>query len=360
MSRNCATGPDPASAIARLLDRQTNLSPLQGLQALVRERLGVLPLPGGGQTLVRWRALACVGAHDLALAKLYEAHTDALAILHELAAAGMSDDEEAALWGVWCAEPPHARLQCLAEPPAAPGQPVRLRGRKPWCSGAQGLSHALVSCWDPQGHARLAAVRLRQPGVHITDQGWSAVGMAGAASVDVVFDDAAAHLVGEPGGYLARPGFLHGGAGVAACWYGAAAQLARRLLQHVGRRGQGEPARMDPHALAHLGAVDVGLHAAASALRDAADVIDARSHDSCALETARARLAVEAVATDVVERAGRALGAGPLCREADVARRMADLPVFIRQSHAERDQAAHGERLASTASGMNGDGTWTL
>ena len=40
-----------------------------------------------------------------------------------------------------------------------------------------------------------------------------------------------------------------------------------------------------------------------------------------------------------------ALGAGPLCRDAGFAQVMADLPVFIRQSHAERDQAAHGQSV---------------
>lgn len=40
-------------------------------------------LPGGGATLARGQVLAAVDADDLALAKLYEGHTDALAILAE-------------------------------------------------------------------------------------------------------------------------------------------------------------------------------------------------------------------------------------------------------------------------------------
>jgi hypothetical protein len=59
----------------------------------------------------------------------------------------------------------------------------------------------------------------------------------------------------------------------------------------------------------------------------------------------RARLAAEHAAACVVERAGRALGAGPLCRDAHFAQLMADLPVFIRQSHAERDEASLAERV---------------
>jgi len=44
-----------------------------------------------------------------------------------------------------------------------------------------------------------------------------------------------------------------------------------------------------------------------------------------------------------LQHAGRALGAATLCHDAQVARLMADLPVFMRQSHAERDLAALGE-----------------
>lgn len=43
-----------------------------------------LPLPGAGDTLGRWQLLAQIGAQDLCLAKLLEAHYDAAAILHEL------------------------------------------------------------------------------------------------------------------------------------------------------------------------------------------------------------------------------------------------------------------------------------
>ena len=54
-------------------------------------------------------------------------------------------------------------------------------------------------------------------------------------------------------------------------------------------------------------------------------------------------------------RAARALGAGPLCKDPALAQVMADLPLYIRQSHAERDQAAHGEAVAAAE-----ESTWTL
>ena len=39
-----------------------------------------------------------------------------------------------------------------------------------------------------------------------------------------------AEPVGPPGGYTGRPGFTHGGVGVAACWYGGARAVGDTLL----------------------------------------------------------------------------------------------------------------------------------
>ena len=64
----------------------------------------------------------------------------------------------------------------------------------------------------------------------------------------------------------------------------------------------------------------------------------------------RARLAAEGCATTVLDEAGRALGAAAFCRNGRFARAAADLPVFVRQSHAERDFVALAERVVSTGS----------
>ena len=46
---------------------------------------------------------------------------------------------------------------------------------------------------------------------------------------------------------------------------------------------------------------------------------------------------VEQTVRDVVDRVGRALGAGPLAQDARHGQRVADLGLYVRQSHAERD-----------------------
>ncbi|MGJ7510138.1 acyl-CoA dehydrogenase [Variovorax sp. GT1P44] len=305
------------------------------LAHLIEAGIDRLPLPGSGRTLERWRTLAEVAALDLSLVKLFEGHTDALAILQELGAPAALPGTR---WGTWCAEPPDARLAMHALDDDAPTSRVRLNGTKAWCSGAATVTHAVVSCWNADGEPCLAAVAIAPPGVTVTGDGWHAVGMAASASVDVRFEHADASQVGRPGDYVNRPGFWQGGAGIAACWFGGALGIARTARQASGKTP-------DAHRLAHLGAIDVALIAAAAALRETAAWIDAHPKDDARCAALRARLIVEHAANEVMHHAGRAVGAGPLCRNPRFARAVADLPVFLRQSHAERDLAALGQQV---------------
>jgi hypothetical protein len=315
------------------------------LSLLLSAGQGRLPLPGSGETLRRWQALAEVAARDLALAKLFEGHTDALAIMTEL---GAPDSDPASAWATWAAEPPAARLELRRT-----ARSVRLTGRKAWCSGAEIVSHALVTAWDDAGRQCLAAVAIGQPGVTVTADGWHAVGMGRAASGDVLFDAAPAVEIGEPGQYTARPGFWQGGCGIAACWYGGALPFADAVADLLCRRDE-------PHAAAHLGAIDAALAAARALLAETAAWIDAHPAASARIPALRSRAAVEETAGTVLAHAGRALGAGPLCRDAALAQRFADLPVFVRQSHAERDLAELGRGLSASDGESSAAPGWRL
>ncbi|WP_330185876.1 acyl-CoA dehydrogenase family protein [Nocardia sp. NBC_01503] len=294
----------------------------------------MLPFPGGGRTLERFRALAASSAEDTVLGRMIEAHADAAAILHELDGPAPASGQ---IWGVWAAEPPDPVLRARA---TASGWV--LDGRKLWCSGASICSHALVTARDGE-QRRLFAVSLSQPGVRAVPGSWHAVGMRESDSGAVDFDVARAVPVGENGDYLDRAGFWHGAVGVAACWYGSACRVVRPLHERAAR------GRADEHALAHLGAVAAALSAARLGLSAAAGEIDAdpdgdRSRSRIRARTVRAL--VEDAVTATVDRVGRALGAGPLCMDAEHARRVADLTVYVRQSHAEADLADLGRDIA--------------
>jgi hypothetical protein len=313
------------------------------LRAFIELR-GPIPLPGRGHTLQRWAELARVAEVDVVAVKLFEAHADAIAILADLDADGQITHDAnnqaggAPVWGVWAAQPPDARVDGSIDADGV----LMLNGRKAWCSGAAQMTHALLTYFNEKGDAALAAVCLNTPGVRITGDGWYAVGMAATASVDVCFDNVRATAVGAPGAYIDRPGFWHGGAGIAACWYGAVLPFAQELAIKMA-------ARPEPHGLAQLGRIDFMLQQTRALLHETAYAIDARPQADARMLATRLRAAVEATALQVVEDAAKALGAAPLCRNASLARRFADLPVFLRQSHAERDLAELGVQVAAQA-----------
>jgi len=294
-----------------------------------------LPRPGGGRTRERWAALADLAEEDLSLARLAEGHADALAILAELSAASPLVGSR---WGVWAAQPPGPGL-AASQADADGGW--RLDGVKRYCSGARSCTNALVTATAPDGN-RLFAVSTQD--LSPVPGSWPATGMAGSDTLDVRFSGIAAEPVGAPGRYIGRPGFTHGGAGVAACWYGGARGVGRTLLDAAARRDVG------PHALAHLGAVDIALRTAKLALDTAAGEIDADPDDRRGggpLRALRVRALVEEIATEVMLRVGRALGAGPLGHDEAHSRRVADLTVYLRQHHAERDLAEIGALVAA-------------
>ena len=304
-----------------------------GAEALRRVRGGQaeLPLPGGGSTGPRWARLAAWGADDLVLARLLEGHVDAVAVRAEL---GAPTVPPGVLQGVWAAEPPTARLRADRR-----GDGWRLSGTKGWCTGARTVGCALVTAWDGDAQ-RLFAVDPSHAGITVRPDSWQPVGMAASDTLVLDLHDVPAEPLGDPGDYVDRPGFWHGGIGVAAVWLGAARAVARPLAASARLR-------RDPHVLAARGAVDADLAAADALLAAAAQEVDADPGDvdAARLRALRVRAVAEAVVGRVLERAGRATGAGPLCTDGEHARRVADLSVYVRQHHGERDLAALGALL---------------
>ncbi|WIX99595.1 acyl-CoA dehydrogenase family protein [Amycolatopsis mongoliensis] len=279
-----------------------------------------LPLPGDGRTAARWVALAAFGRRDLTLARLAEGHADAVAILAE---AGRSP-ATGALYGVWAAK---------SGGTGAAWDGGALTGTVRFCSGLSLLDRALVAAGD-----RLVEVDLADPGVRRHPDTWQAVGMDASDSGDVVFDGVPGTLVGPPGWYVHRPGFALGGAGVAAVWLGGAAGLLDDVLAYLRERGGA-----DEHQLAHVGAMHTALSCADAVLAQAA------AGDVDALVAGTCRAAAERSAVEVLERALKVTGPTPACRDRRFAQRVADLPVYVRQHHAERDLAALGRTVLGPA-----------
>jgi alkylation response protein AidB-like acyl-CoA dehydrogenase len=326
--------PGPLTSLAAQLAPRTVD---EALDAAVR--LGPLaPAPATGSTADLWQTLATIAAHDLGAARAVEPHLDALAILQQSGLESPTVDPAAAArtWGVFAAEGGDDPLIAIRS-----GESWLLSGTKPWCSLASRLDRALVSARTPDGERRLFAVDLTRAGVEAIADSWHARGLTEIPSGPVRFDNAVGVAVGEAGWYLSRPGFAWGGIGVAACWFGGAVGIARTVFA---------AARDDkPFVLMHVGAIDELLESARRALAEAADLIDS---DPDYAEGARLALRVRATVAraceEIVERSGHALGPAPLALDAAHAKRVADLVLYVRQHHAERDQHALGSALLAS------------
>jgi len=284
-----------------------------------------------------WELLASVAARDVAAARMLEPHLDALAILDEAAAAGCAPDlDTSGSWGVFAAEGPGMRFEARRD-----AGTWTLHGTKPWCSLAADLDRALVTAWVDDTHRQLFTLDLRDPAVTARPGPWHARGLERVVSAPIDVDGAPAVPVGDAGWYLRRPGFAHGGVGVAACWWGGTVPLRDALAAAAARDSADQLSRV------HLARADVALWAARAVLIETATVFGAGGTASEGLRANRARTVVaDAVETTLAE-AARALGPGPLVADEAHARRVADLRVYIRQHHGDRDLARIGADIAA-------------
>jgi hypothetical protein len=291
-----------------------------------------LPLPGGGHTADRHQMLAETAREDLSLAKLAEAHWDAVAILAEAGRLA----EPHMLYAVWASE--------------IPGQGIRLEGNaggfeingsKPFCSGLGIVDRALITVGFPE--QRLVEVDLRNNSNQISvDLAlWKTDAFRATKTGAITFEGLQLlqdSFVGVPGWYLERPSFWHGACGPAACWAGGVAGLLDFALASK---------RDDPHTLAHLGGMQASVWGMYSLLIQAGDEIDAAPFDSKAaqIRALQVRHLIDQMGTGILQEFARAYGPYPLSMNEEISRRYQEAGLYMRQSHAERDLECLGRLI---------------
>ena len=315
--------------------REVHGSELVGeLQRFAAGRAHGVPLPGHDATRRRFAELAEVAARDLSLGRLVEGHLDALAILSE---ADTKPVDSRATYGVWAARSPRHVTEAIL---TADGW--HLWGEKAYCSGSTRLDRALVTAETPGGY-RLFDISIAESVIEARSGSWAAVGMADSISETLVFRSAPLarrFAIGPPGFYLERPGFWFGAIGVAACWLGGARGLVERVGEALAPSASEAQLVELGHAIAHVDAMT-------ALLERAADAIDADPTDSSSTVRNRAmvtRHAIHHAVQQVLGHVAAAGGAGPLCHDAQQARRAADLYVYLAQHHGPQDAAFLGRQ----------------
>ncbi len=279
-----------------------------------------LPFPGCGETARRHSELAQIARDNLELGRLAEAHTDALAILHEAGREPKAD----ALYGVWASEGGAGQKLCGGT----------ISGQKGFCTGAGIVDCALVTVMEPERRLLEIDLRVGPDRISFDASGWVTDAFAETSTATTVFRDypiREADFLGSPGWYLERPGFWHGACGPASCWAGGAQALIDYTRMHARETNS--------HAMAHLGAMEATGWQLQALLQVAGQEIDNSFED---VQTAQVRALslrhlVEQSCTDTMLRLGRAFGPRPLAFDARIARICHELSLYIRQSHAECD-----------------------
>jgi alkylation response protein AidB-like acyl-CoA dehydrogenase len=220
--------------------------------------------------------------------------------------------EETRCTGVWASDAPPSRVTCEQ---LTNGE-WRIEGIKQFCSGAAFADAALVTAHHADG-ILLFDLPIKQPSVIVQPTAWASPAFADTATTAVKFDSlliSDRYRLGDAGWYLNRPGFWHGSVGPAACWAGGAQSLIDAAV-NLNRR--------DPHARAHVGALEATAWAFHAILEQAGREIDADPHDR--LGTARirglkVRHLVERACADVLDRFARATGPHLLAHDAFIIR----------------------------------------
>ncbi len=286
-----------------------------------------MPLPGRGSTAQRHLQLMKFGKRDLSLARLAEAHYDAVAILAEADCIAT----DGAIYGVWASEIPGKGIELHRT-----REGLFVTGSKMFCSGAPLIDKVLVTATIPDH--RLIAIDLRAHAqtIDIDDSAWMVRAFQETRTATVTFKNtpvSESDIIGPAGWYLKRPGFWHGACGPAACWAGGAEGLVDYALKQT---------RRDSHTLAHLGAMEASVWSMKSFLESAGRQIDECPHDSVGAQRRAliVRHIIEQACTDVLRRFARAYGPYPLSMSESISQRYEELDLYLRQSHAERDLEA--------------------
>jgi alkylation response protein AidB-like acyl-CoA dehydrogenase len=263
-----------------------------------------------------------LGEGSLAVARLYEAHVNALQLVLRYGAPPLiarcaADAAAGHLFALWVTDPPSAGLTLQGEV---------LRGGKAFCSAAGVATRALVTAGE-----QMLMVSL-EPGTRVQPSAIHLSGMRGAITGAMDFNGLAVEpgsLLGVPGDYLREPVFSAGAWRGAAAALGGLTALVKLHRNELTRRQRDK----DPHQRARFGQVVLAHETARLWLREAAlrACLEDREPEAVVAYVNLARLAVEAACLDAMRHTQRSLGLGAFIAGHPAERLCRDLATYLRQ-----------------------------
>lgn len=276
--------------------------------------------PGGAEAVLT--LMLALGRGNLAVARLIEAHVNALRLIVRFGdaravGAAVADARAGHLFGLWVTD---GRRALVADG-------VRLSGEKGPCSGAGHCTRALVTA--AVGDAvRMGVVALSGREAVVPVAGMQ--GMRGAANGVVDLDGVMVRdWVGVAGDYLVEPDFSCGAWRASAAAAGALAGLVDAVGDGLRRKGQTEA----PMQLARFGEMLTARETArlwATRMAEVAEGVSSSDAEKVATVNL-GRGAVERACLDGIRLAQRSMGLGAFVAPNPVERMVRDLGTYLRQ-----------------------------
>jgi alkylation response protein AidB-like acyl-CoA dehydrogenase len=356
-------------------------APLADLQSMLTLGLMTAPLPvahGGlglgtepGGHLVLLRLLAAIGGGDLVLGRLYEGHVNGILLVatygtQQQMSQAASDAHGGMLFGVW-----NTGAKDLLRLDSSGGEYI-FRGVKQFASGAAFVKRPIVTAEREGLGWQMTLPRMELPkvseSIHLDKNFWHPLGMEASGSYSIDLTGATisnSDLIGGPGDFYREPLFRGGAIRFAAVHAGAVLRLHRLFAEWLERGQRGN----DPYQVARLGEVALSTQEAVLWIERAAAIAEeglALDVDKLALERMlecanMTRLAIERIATAVMQRVVAGVGAHGLLQPARFERIIRDLTMYLRQPAPDQALADVGRaslRKTNLRSDGAGNGMW--
>ena len=286
-------------------------------------------LAGPGQHRDLNAVLRLIGAADLSVARLFEGHVNAVALVCRYAtedqigtlAGQVRGGGFSAVWGAEDSRGLHARKV---------GDQWHLDGRKILASGAGIIMHPLVTASTDGGQIMLLAPMRGRERVDLT--GWTAQGMRATATGTVDLTGltlTAEQIVGSPGDFMRQPLFSGGAWRFCAAHLGGAERLVDLFREHLIRRGRDH----DPYQLQRVAQCASATGTAAFWIAEAARRLAEQPDDAqdVVAFVNLTRMVTERAVLDVLEAIHRGVGLAAIVRPHPIERISRDLSTYLRQ-----------------------------
>ncbi len=308
------------------------------LRELHRSGLAMAAFPeaqgGAGLSEARHQTELCtvlrlIGAGDLSVARLFEGHVNAIALVCRYGTAAQvqslaSSVGDGALSGVWGADDAAGLTIVSANGRSA------LKGRKILASGAGIVTRPVVTAIGADG--QVMCLLDLSPDADVDLSGWTAQGMRSSATGAVKLSGIAIgenEIVGQPGDFMRQPHFSGGSWRFCAVHLGAMERLVDLFRDHLVSRARGD----DPYQLQRVAQCVAAVRTARFWVEEAARRLATQDDDPAAIVAFAnmTRMVTERSALDVLEAVQRGVGLMAFIRPNPVERISRDLATYLRQ-----------------------------